>query len=97
MRGKITVIAIASFIIYILFVAVLFLSTPFLVTWGAEKPWYMKFVIFVQGFPLNLTDKNGEINLSLIFINAFFWTVLIAGLLYVIAYITNKKDIPSSF
>ena len=93
MRGKITIIALASFIIYILFVATLFLSTPFLVTWGEEKPWYMKVIIFAQGFPLNLIDKDGEIKLSFIFINAFFWTLLVAGLLYLIAHITNKKNV----
>ncbi len=93
MKGKITIIAVASIIIFILFVATLFLSTPFMVTWGAYKGWYMKIIFFLQGFPLKLIGKDGEINLIFIFINAFFWTLFIAGLLYLMARLTNKKSI----
>jgi hypothetical protein len=91
MRGKITLIAIASFIIYIFLAATLFFSIPFMVTWGSEKSWYMKLVIFAQGFPLNLTDKDGEIHLGFILVNAFFWTLFFALILYFVALITNKK------
>jgi hypothetical protein len=91
MRGKITVIAIASFIIYIFLAASLFFSIPFMVTWGSEKSWYMKVIIFAQGFPLNLTDKEGEIHLGFILINALFWTLFFAALLYLVALMTNKK------
>lgn len=90
-RGKITVIVLASVIIYILLCATFIFATPFMVTWGETKPWYLQVIIFVQDFPFNLIRRNGEVIMSLVFINALFWTLIITVLLYFIAYFTRKK------
>lgn len=83
-RGKTTVIAIASFIIFILLSATLFFSTPFVVSWGSEPSWYIKVIVFLQNTPFNLTSKGGDITLSLMFVNAFFWTLCLAGVFWLI-------------
>jgi hypothetical protein len=91
MRGKIAVIAIASVVIYLLLVSTLYFASAFMVSWGGETPWYLKLIAFLQDTPFNLTRGDGEIKMSLIFINALFWTLCIAGILYFTARIVNKK------
>ncbi len=92
MKGKIVIITIASIVIYVLLIMVFYFAAPFMVSWGAEKPWYLKMIAFIQDFPFSLTRSNGEIVLSLIFVNALFWTLIIAVLLYLISsYRTNKN------
>ena len=94
MRGKITVIILASVIIYMLLCVTLYFSTPFMVTWGETKPWYLQVIIFAQDFPFNLIRGDGEIVMSLIFVNALFWTLCLAGLfwLLVVRFFKEKKS-----
>jgi len=92
MRGKITVIAIASVVIYLLLVSTLYFASAFMVSWGGETPWYLRLMAFLQDTPFNLTRGDGEIEMSLIFINALFWTLSVAGLLYFVARLISKKS-----
>ena len=92
MKGKIVVIIIASIVIYLLLVATFFFATPFMLSWGETKPWYLQGIIFAQDFPFNLMRDDGEIKMSLIFINALTWTFVIATVLYFIARLANKKS-----
>jgi hypothetical protein len=90
-KGRLTVIALASFIIYWFLLATLFLSIPFMVSWGSAKPWYLKILSFLQDTPLNLTRGNGETKMSFLFVNALFYTLCIAALLWGVACLTDKK------
>jgi hypothetical protein len=92
MKGKIVVITIASVVIYLLLVATFFFATPFLASWGEAKPWYLQVIIFAQDFPFNLMRDDGEIKMSLIFINALIWTLLIATVFYFMARLINNKS-----
>jgi len=91
MKGKLTVIALASFIIYWFLLATIFFSIPFMVSWGSAKPWYLKILSLLQDTPFNLMRKDGEIKIELLFVNTLFWTLCIAALLYGVARLTNKK------
>ncbi|GAB4262497.1 MAG: hypothetical protein Kow0079_18400 [Vicingaceae bacterium] len=88
-KGKVTVIVIASFVIYLLLSTTLFFSTPFMVSWGSEPSWYIKVIGFLQNTPFKLTGNDGEITLSLMFVNALFWTLCLAGVFWLI--LVNKK------
>jgi len=89
--GRVVVFSIALFIIYLLLCTTLFFSIPFMVTWGEEKSWYLKILSFLQDHPFTLTRKGGDIAIGLLFINALFWTLCIAALLYFVARLTGKK------
>lgn len=91
MKGNIVIVALVSVIIYPLLVAVFFFATPFMVSWGSPMPWYLRVINFLQETPFSLTQKNGEVNLSLVFINAFFWTACIGALLYFLLRKKNSK------
>ena len=82
MKGKIIIIVITSIIIYLLLVATLYLATPFMLSWGSEKVWYLKCIEFLQDTPFNLVRSNGEVVMKFIYVNAFFWTICLAGLLW---------------
>ena len=51
-----------------------------MVSWGEEKSWYLKILSFLQDYPFALLRKYGNIAIGLLFINAFFWTILFLGL-----------------
>lgn len=89
-RGRIIVIVLASVIIYMLLCTTLYFATPFMVTWGEAKPWYLQLIIFAQDFPFNLIRADGEIVTSLIFVNALFWTLCIAAIFWLILVRKNK-------
>ncbi|WBA44353.1 hypothetical protein [Hymenobacter canadensis] len=61
---------------YLLVVA---LSAPFLVTWGAPKPWWAKAVIFLGSYPLDLATTKEGYFLAALCINALGWGVLATG------------------
>ncbi len=90
MRGRTTVIVLASAIIYMLLCTTLYFATFFMVSWGEAKPWYLLLLIFVQDFPFNLIRADGEIMMSLIFVNALFWTLCIAAIFWLILVRKNK-------
>ena len=92
-KGKVAVIVIASFVIYLLLSATLFFSTPFMVSWGSEPSWYIKVISFLQNTPFNLTNSEGEITLSLMFVNALFWTLCLAGVFWLIL-VKRKEERP---
>lgn len=88
MKGRIVVIAIASIINYLLLVGVFFFSMPFMVSWGNKNPWYLDVISFLQDTPFNLIREDGEMAMSLVFVNALFWTACVALLLW---FITGKS------
>lgn len=79
--NKIIILSIGSIIIYLLLCTTLFISIPFMVSWGEEKAWYLKILSFLQDYPFTLLKKDGNIAIGLLFINSFFWTILFLGLL----------------
>lgn len=83
-------------VIYLLLVATLYLAMPFMVSWGGKRPWYLRMIAFMQVTPFNLTRGNGEIMMHLIFINALFWTLLIAALFYIIARLLSNGNTPDN-
>lgn len=84
MSGKTTVIILISVTIYMFICAIFYFITPFMVTWGSIKPWYLQIIIFAQDFPFDLIRRDGKIVMSLIFINALFWTLCLAGAFWLI-------------
>lgn len=92
MKGRIVVIGFASIVIYLLLVATFYFATPFMVSWGGKSPWYINLIAFLQDTPFNLKRGDGEIIMTLIFINALFWTLCVAGLLYFVARLISKKS-----
>lgn len=70
-------VVLASTVIYVFFCAILFVVTPFMVSWGDDKNWFFQFLFFAQGFPFDLVRSSGDIMPGLIFVNALFWTICI--------------------
>ncbi len=89
--GRRVVFSIALFFVYLLLCTTLFFSIPFMVTWGEEKSWYLNILSFLQGHPFTLIKKGGDLAIGLLFINALFWTLCIAALLYFVARLLGKK------
>lgn len=90
MKGRIVVIGLASVLIYLLLVATFYFATPFMVSWGGKSPWYIVLIGFLQDFPFKLMRDNGEVVMSLIFVNAFFWTLCFASLFWFLAIKLNR-------
>ena len=61
-----------------------------MVSWGEAKPWYLQAIIFAQDFPFNLIRSNGEIKMSLIFINALFWSSSLIGMFWML-FVKSKR------
>ena len=78
--------------IYAFLVAILYLASPFMVSWGGKLAWYLSVIAFMQVTPFNLIRENGEIMMHLILINALFWTLLIAALFYIIARLLSNEN-----
>lgn len=76
--------------IYLILVLLFYFVSVFMVSWGGDTPWYLSFFLFLQDKPFDLVRANGEIKMSLIFINALFWTLCIAGLLFFALWFMNK-------
>jgi hypothetical protein len=58
-------------------------SSPFMVTFGEEKPLFIKIIGFISTKPFNLT-KNNDVYLWLGFINTTIWSVLFVCTLIVL-------------
>ncbi len=85
MKGKIIIIVFTSIIIYFLLVVTLYLSSPFLISWGGKLPWYLKLVSFLQNTPFSLLRSNGDYFISLLFVNSLFWIIIFDFLLWFFA------------
>ena len=85
MKGKIIIITVTSIFIYFLLVAILYLSSPFLVSWGSNPKWYFKLILFLQNTPFSLLRSNGDYFIGVIFINSFFWIIIFDILLWFFA------------
>lgn len=90
MRGKITVIVLASIIIWVLLFTLFYFAPLFAFSFGGEPEWYIVVIAFLRNAPFNV-GKAGEVNTFLVFINAIFWTLCIAGILYFTARLMSKK------
>lgn len=91
MKGKYFVLIIALFLIYILLTSTFYFAMPFMVSWGGEMEWYLKIIAFMQDFPFRLIRKDGEVFLSLIFLNALFWTLVIGLLFFILLRLFKDK------
>ena len=90
MRGKITVIVLASIIIWVLLYTLFYFTPLFAFSFGGEPEWYIVVIAFLRNAPFTIV-KVGEVNTFLVFINALFWTLCIAGILYFTARLMSKK------
>lgn len=90
MRGKITVIVLASIIIWVLLFTLFYFAPLFAFSFGGEPEWYIVVIAFLRNAPFNV-GKAGEVNTFLVFINALFWTLCIAGILYFTARLMSKN------
>ena len=70
----------------------LYFATPFMVSWGSEKIWYLRVIEFLQNTPFRLIRSNGDILVNLILVNAFFWTLCFTGLFYLLIIKLFKKN-----
>ncbi|WP_143961164.1 hypothetical protein [Litoribacter populi] len=91
MRGKITVIVLASIIIWVLLFTLFYFTPLFAFSFGGEPEWYIVVIAFLRNAPFTV-GKAGEVNTFLVFINALFWTLCVAGLLYSVARGISKKS-----
>ena len=91
MKGKSTVIGISSILIYSFLVVTFFLAIPFMVSWGGKKEWYLLIIEFMENTPYDLKRGNGEIMVSLIFVNALFWTISFLLFMWVISVMSPKR------
>lgn len=90
MSGKITVIILASIIIWVLLFTLFYFAPLFAFSFGGEPEWYIVVIAFLRNAPFNV-GKAGEVNTFLVFINAIFWTLCIAGILYFTARLMSKN------
>lgn len=90
MKGKLTVIILASVIIYWLLFTLFYFAPLFAFNFGGKSEWYIVFIAFLRRTPFDV-DKAGEADTALIFINTLFWTLCIAALLYFVTRLTGKK------
>lgn len=90
MKGKIAVIILASIIILGLLFTVFYFTPLFAFSFGGEPEWYVVVIAFFRNAPFAV-GKAGEVNTFLVFINALFWTLCVAGLLYFVARFISKK------
>lgn len=62
------------------------------VSWGHQRPWYLKVLFFIINFPFSVVDKNNNVNLFFVPINLFLWTSLVFFLLKIFrGYSRNKS------
>lgn len=91
MRGKVVIIALLLVVVYTFLVAVFFFAAPFMVSWGSPIPWYLRVINFFQETPFSLMQKDGKVNLYLIFANSLFWTICVGVFLFLILHKKRKK------
>ncbi len=91
MKSRLVIIGLISVVIYLLLIGMFYLATPFMISWGAEVPWYIYVLTFMQDFPFSLIADNNQINMNFIFINALFWTLDFCMLFWILLNKTLKK------
>ena len=64
-------------IVFPILVVVIFLSTPFCVTFGEPKPWFT-FFVYCTVFPIYLHTNNAIVDISLMFTNIFLCSIIIS-------------------
>lgn len=89
MKGKLTVIALASIIIYWSLFSLFYFAPLFAFSFGGKPEWYIVVIAFLRSTPFNV-DNVGEVDTALLFINTLFWTLWLAALLYFVARIVGK-------
>ena len=91
MKGKLTVITLTSIVVYFLLITIFYFGSLFMVSWGGGNTWYLQLIAFLQDIPFRLVRDNGEIKMSLVFVNALFWTLCFSLILYLVVRFFFKK------
>ena len=91
MKIKLSSVLWISLVAYILIVLISFLSTPYMVSWGAKKSTFIKFVIYVLENPFKAELSGSSSIIGVHLLNLLFWIILLIFIPLLILYLAKRK------